>query len=114
MDDCIFCQIAQGKIPAKKVYEDDRVVAFHDISPTAPVHVLIIPKCHAADLTEACGMEDALLAHLLRTAAEAAAILGIDKTGFRVVSNNGGDAGQTVSHLHLHLLGGKKLSDQMV
>lgn len=114
MEDCIFCKIAGGQIPAEKVYEDDRVLAIFDIAPQAPVHVLVIPKRHAEDMLEARGFGDAELAHLFRTAAEVAARLGLDKTGFRIVSNCGGDACQSVPHLHIHVLGGKQLSPGMV
>lgn len=113
MDDCIFCKIAEGAIPAKKVYEDDRVLAFEDLAPQAPVHVLIIPKKHAQNLLEARAFEDDLLAHLLRATANVAAQLGLVDSGFRIISNTGADAGQTVGHLHIHLLGGRKLSMQM-
>lgn len=114
MDDCIFCKIASGAIPADKVYEDDRVVAFHDLAPQAPVHVLVIPKEHIGNLLEAREMDDALLAHLLRTVANVATQLGLDETGFRIISNTGADARQSVHHLHIHVLGGKTLSDRMV
>ena len=110
---CIFCRIARGEIPAAKVYEDEHVLAFYDIAPQAPVHVLVIPKRHAGELLEARAFDDSLLAHLLRTAAEVAAQLGIDKSGFRVVTNCGPDARQSVQHLHLHILGGKQLSLEM-
>lgn len=113
MEDCVFCKIAAGAIPANIVYEDDMVVAFHDLAPQAPVHVLIIPKAHASNLILAQAMDDALLAHLLRTAAKVAALLGIDESGFRIVSNCGPDARQSVAHLHIHVLGGKQLPAEM-
>ncbi len=113
MDECIFCKIANGQIPAKKVYEDDHIMAFHDLSPQAPVHVLIIPKRHADNLTDARTMEDELLARLLRKAADIACEFGLDTTGFRIVSNTGEDACQSVNHLHIHLLGGKKMSGEL-
>lgn len=106
MNDCLFCRIACGAIPAEKVYEDDTVVAFHDIAPQAPIHVIIAPKQHVRDLVEARTMEDSLLAHLLRTAANVAVQMGVSETGFRVISNCGKGAGQTVPHLHIHVLGG--------
>ena len=114
MEDCIFCKIARGEIPTRKVYEDERVLAFYDQSPQARVHVLIIPKAHADNLLAARAMDDGLLAHLLRTAAHVAALLGLDKTGFRIVSNCGADARQSIEHQHIHLLGGEKLSERMV
>lgn len=114
MDDCIFCKIAKGEIPSQKVYEDEHVLAFHDVSPQAPVHVLVIPKRHTENLLKARAMDDALLARLLRTAAEVAILTKIDQTGFRIVSNCGADACQSVQHLHMHVLGGKQLSGEMV
>lgn len=114
MEDCIFCKIASGEIPARKVYEDDAVVAFHDIAPQAPVHIVVIPKQHAGNLVEARAMDDALLAHLLRTAADVAVQVGIGETGFRIISNCGKDARQSVEHLHIHVLGGVRLSERMV
>lgn len=102
-----------GQIPSKKVYEDERVLALYDVNPQAPVHVLIIPKDHCKNLVDAREMGDDFLAHLLRTAAEVAITLGLDTTGFRIVSNCGADACQTVPHLHIHLLGGGRLSGTM-
>lgn len=114
MEDCIFCKIASGFIPARKVYEDEHVVAFHDLAPQAPVHVLVIPKEHVDNLLEARAWPDETLGHLLKSAAEIATRLGLAQTGFRIVSNCGEDAGQTVQHLHFHLLGGEKLPERMV
>ncbi|MDD7446170.1 MAG: histidine triad nucleotide-binding protein [Clostridiales bacterium] len=113
MEDCIFCKIARGEIPSSKVYEDEQVVAFNDLNPQAPVHVLIVPKAHYANLNEAGGMPEALLAALLRAASRIAAQLGLDKSGYRIVSNCGPDACQSVQHLHIHLLGGAKLAEKM-
>ena len=113
MEDCIFCAIAEGKIPSRKVYEDDRALAFHDLNPQAPVHVLVIPKRHAADLLEAREFEPELAAHLLKVCADVAAQLGLAETGFRVVSNCGKDACQSVRHLHFHILGGRAMQDRM-
>lgn len=113
MEDCIFCKIARGEIPSSKVYEDEQVVAFNDLNPQAPVHVLIVPKAHYANLNEASGMPEALLAALLRAASRIAAQLGLDKSGYRIVSNCGPDACQSVQHLHIHLLGGAKLAEKM-
>ena len=113
MDSCIFCKIVAGQIPSSKVYEDELVYAFNDINPLAPTHVLIIPKEHvlasAADATEE---NAALIGHVFAVAAKLAKELGLDN-GFRVVTNSGDDACQTVHHLHFHLLGGKQLSEQM-
>lgn len=106
MENCIFCKIAKGEIPASKVYEDDTVVAFHDLSPQAPVHVLIIPKKHYASIldTEADG---APMNELCRAAKQLAKELGVDEKGFRLIINTGEDGGQTVHHLHMHLTGGR-------
>lgn len=106
---CVFCSIAEGKIPSTAVYQDDLVYAFADISPKAPVHVLIVPREHVASLSEAVKDHRALLGHLLWTAAEIARKKGLDK-GYRVVVNNGEDGGQTVDHLHLHLMGQRQMT----
>jgi histidine triad (HIT) family protein len=104
--DCIFCRIADGAIPARVVFADEHVVAFHDVAPKAPTHVLVIPRRHIATLYDA-GADDAeLLGRLNRTAIEVARELGL-KDGFRLVFNCGEHAGQSVFHLHLHLLGGR-------
>ena len=103
MEDCLFCKIAAGDIPSKKLYEDEQVVAFYDIAPQAKVHFLVIPS--AAALTEEDG---ALLGHVFAVIAKLAREQGLDN-GYRVISNVGEDAGQTVKHLHFHVLGGEKL-----
>ena len=107
---CLFCEIAAGNIPSKKAYEDDSVVAFYDIAPQAPVHVLIIPRRHiesAQALTEA---DNTLLCHMFAVARELAVTLGVAVSGYRLITNVGKDAGQSVPHLHLHLIGGKELN----
>ena len=110
MEDCIFCKIIRGEIPSKKAFEDDQVLAFYDIDAKAPVHVLIIPKKHVQSVL-ALGPEDgALVAHIFEVAGKLARELGLAESGFRVVSNTGKDAGQTVPHLHFHLLGGRELA----
>lgn len=114
LDDCIFCKIVTGAIPSRKVYEDDDILAFHDVSPQAPAHVLIIPKQHVADLLEARALPDDVLARLLRTAADVSVLLGLDATGFRIIANCGKDAQQSVQHLHIHVLGGKPMPAAMV
>lgn len=106
--DCIFCKIAAGEIPAKKLHEDDSCVAFADIHPQAPVHVLVIPRQHIASLAEAGETEKPLLGHLLSVAAHLAQTQNLAK-GYRVVANIGGEGGQTVDHLHLHVLGGRQM-----
>ena len=113
MNDCLFCKIAAGEIPSTKVYEDERVLAFRDIAPQAPVHVLVIPKKHVSGWYDAKDEDDAQLAHLMRAAATVARMEGIVESGFRVVSNCGADAQQTVKHLHLHVLGGRAMEGQM-
>lgn len=105
--DCIFCKIIAGDIPSNKVYEDDQILAFRDIAPAAPVHVLFIPKAHIAGVREITADNAAVVAHIFSVIPQVAKELGI--TDYRVVSNNGADAGQTVRHLHFHLLGGATL-----
>ncbi len=104
--DCIFCKIAAGEIPSTKVYEDDTVVAFNDLDPQAPVHVLIIPKEHIASAAEINESNSAVVAHIFEVAAKIAAEKGL-KDGFRIVNNCGESAGQSVKHLHFHLMGGR-------
>jgi histidine triad (HIT) family protein len=110
MDGCIFCSIIEGKIPSKKVYEDDQVFAFWDINPEAPVHVLIIPKQHIESINELNEDNLKVVGHIYNTAKKIAKELGVAESGYRVVSNCGSDAGQTVFHIHFHLLGGRNLS----
>ena len=104
--DCIFCKIAAGEIPSTKVYEDDTVVAFNDLDPQAPGHVLIIPKEHIASAAEINESNSAVVAHIFEVAAKIAAEKGL-KDGFRIVNNCGDSAGQSVKHLHFHLMGGR-------
>ena len=106
MTDCIFCKIVSGEIPSTKVYEDEEVVGFRDINPAAPVHVLFIPKKHFANLGEATPEDQALLGRMLLLVGREAPKLGLAE-GYRIVSNCGESAGQTVDHFHLHLLGGR-------
>lgn len=108
--DCIFCKIVEGEIPAKKVYENEHVVAFEDISPQAPVHVLVIPKKHISSLLELQPEDEQLAAELLFSLKRVAKQLELDEKGFRVVNNIGEDGGQTVYHIHFHLLGGRSLT----
>jgi histidine triad (HIT) family protein len=107
--DCLFCNIVTGDIPATIVSEKQRTVAFRDINPQAPVHVLVIPRAHHADLTELVGGPEALLQELLAHATEVAAAEGIGE-GYRVVFNTGPDGGQTVGHVHAHVLGGRQMT----
>ena len=107
---CIFCKIVAGEIPSQKIYEDERAFAFRDINPHAPTHALVIPRSHIATLDAAGEADEALLGHLLRVAAQVAHSEGHAEGGFRTVINNGADAGQTVFHIHVHLLGGRRLT----
>lgn len=109
MDNCIFCQIVEGKIPSEKVYEDDDILAFRDLYPAAPVHVLVIPKKHISSLLEFQEEDQALAGKILLGIQKVARQLGLDENGFRVVNNTGSDGGQTVFHIHFHLLGGRAL-----
>jgi histidine triad (HIT) family protein len=106
--DCIFCKIVSGTIPAKRLYEDHHVIAFADMNPQAPAHSLVIPKLHLGSLADAVPADRELLGQLLAGAAEVARQQGLGK-GYRVVINTGEDGGQTVSHLHLHVLGGRAM-----
>lgn len=108
-NDCLFCRIAAGEIPATVVHEDEQLVAFRDINPQAPVHILLIPREHVASLDAALPDHGALLGHLLLTARRLARSEGIAEDGYRAVLNVGADGGQTVHHLHLHVLGGRGL-----
>jgi histidine triad (HIT) family protein len=107
MNDCLFCRIIDRKIPAKIVYEDERVVAIEDIHPQAPVHLLVIPRHHLPSLLEVKTEDEALLGHLFLVASQLARERGLDSKGYRTVINNGAGAGQTVFHLHVHVLGGR-------
>jgi histidine triad (HIT) family protein len=109
MPDCLFCRIASHDIPASIVYEDDRLVAFNDISPQASTHVLIVPKRHIASLNDLQPGDDAIVGEIVRRAAAIAADRGIAAGGYRVVFNTNRDAGQTVFHIHLHLIGGRSM-----
>lgn len=107
--DCIFCKIIAGEIPSDKVYEDDKVIAFKDIAPMAPVHILVIPKEHIEGVDCLTKDNSAVVAHIFTVIRQLAEEFHLEN-GYRVVSNVGADAGQTVRHLHFHILGGKKLS----
>jgi histidine triad (HIT) family protein len=106
--DCLFCKIAAGAIPVERVYEDERVLAFPDINPQAPTHVLVIPKQHIPSHAQAAAEDTEVMGHLLWAAGEIARKKGLAK-GYRLVINSGPDAGQTVDHLHVHLLGGRPM-----
>lgn len=106
--DCLFCKIAAGEIPSNKVYEDDRVFAFYDIDPQAPIHFLVIPKAHIKSVDEIDASNSDIVAHVYTVIAKLAAQLGLSR-GYRVVSNCGEEGGQTVGHLHFHVLAGRNL-----
>ena len=110
MSDCLFCQIIAGNIPAEKIYEDDSVLAFYDISAQAPQHFLVIPKAHIATLNDATDTQSTLLGKLMLTASRLAKQLGFAESGYRVVMNCNEQGGQSVYHIHLHCLGGRHLS----
>ena len=110
--DCLFCKIVKGDIPSTKVYEDDLVLAFRDIAPQAPTHILVIPKAHIASVAEITGENSGVVAHIFEVIPQIAQAEGLNG-GYRVVSNCGADAGQTVHHLHFHILGGKQLALEM-
>ena len=107
--DCIFCKIASGEIPASKVYEDDHVVAFHDLSPQAPLHVLVIPRKHIATLNDLAPEDTQVMGHLFQAARTIAAQEGIAEEGYRTVVNCNRHGGQAVYHIHLHLLGKRQM-----
>jgi histidine triad (HIT) family protein len=116
MSTCIFCQIATGEIPARFVYQDDQVIAFWDLHPVAPVHVLVVPRHHADDLLALSGDPAGpdVMAALLRAIPLIARQLGVAQTGFRLINNCGPDAGQTISHVHFHLIGGRRLGAKII
>ena len=112
MSDCLFCKIIQGDIPSNKVYEDELCFAFRDIAPQAPCHILVVPKAHIASAAEISAENIGVVAHIMEVIPQIAKAEGLEG-GWRIVSNIGDDGGQTIHHLHFHILGGKKLSDQM-
>ncbi len=111
--DCIFCQIVAGKIPSEIIYQDEKVIAFHDIHPMAPVHLIIIPKKHIPSLVHLSEAESLLIGHMVNIANQLAKREGISERGYRLAINCGEEGGQLVPHLHLHLLGGRKLSNEL-
>lgn len=114
MDDCIFCKIIKGEIPSEKVYEDEEILAFKDINPATPIHVLVIPKKHISTLMEIAQEDSELVAKIMQAIQKVAKQLGIDKSGFRLIANCGPDSGQEVMHIHFHLLAGKKMGPKIV
>lgn len=114
MEDCIFCKIIKGEIPSEKVYEDGEVLAFKDIQPAAPIHVLIIPKKHITNLMEVSEEDSELMGRIVEAIQKIAKQLGIAEKGFRIISNCGPDSGQEVMHLHFHLLAGRTMGPKIV
>lgn len=113
MEGCIFCKITAGQISSHTVYQDERVLAFRDINPQAPVHILIIPKTHITSLAEATDKDESLLGHILLVASQIARSEGIAEKGYRVGISTRREGGQTVEHLHLHLLGGRQMGGRI-
>ncbi len=113
MNDCLFCKIIAGEIPSNKVYEDENVFAFRDINPQAPVHILVVPKTHIACADDINESNSVIVAHVFESIAKIAKAEGLT-TGYRVINNCGADGGQTVMHLHFHIIGGEKLSEKIV
>jgi histidine triad (HIT) family protein len=107
---CLFCRIVAGEIPSKRVFEDDELIAFEDINPQAPLHVLVVPRRHIATVNDLAGNDDQLVGSMVRRAAAIAAERGFDASGYRTVFNCNAAAGQTVFHIHLHVLGGRSLT----
>ena len=112
MENCLFCKIVKGEIPSTKVYEDEKVLAFRDIAPMAPTHILVIPKTHIGSVNEVAAENADVVAHIFTVIPQIAAAEKLEN-GYRVVSNCGADAGQTVQHLHFHILGGRQLTLEM-
>lgn len=110
MSDCIFCKIINNEIPCEKIYEDDKIISFKDISPAAPVHILIIPKQHITSINEMSEEHIELIGHIFLVAKMLAKQLSISEDGYRIVNNCGEQAGQTVKHVHFHMLGGRDLN----
>lgn len=110
MENCIFCKIAAGTIPSTVVYEDEKILAFRDINPEAPTHILVIPKRHISSTNALEPSDEALIGYIFTAAKNIAKAEGIDESGYRIVNNCGRDGGQTVQHLHFHILGGRSLS----
>lgn len=114
MEDCIFCKIIKGEIPSEKVYEDDEIMAFKDINPVAPIHILVVPKKHIESLLEVKEEDAEIISKIYKAINKMAKDLNIEKDGFRVIVNCGKDAGQEVMHLHFHVLAGKKLGVKII
>ena len=109
MDNCLFCKIIKGEIPAKKVYENEHIIAFNDIDPKAPVHILVIPKKHIRSINELSSSDKSLAGEIILAAKKIAKDHGLDSKGFRIVFNTNDDGGQTVYHIHMHMMGGRQM-----
>ena len=114
MENCLFCKIVKGEVPSEKVYEDDKVLAFKDINPATPIHVLVIPKKHYENVLDVKEEDKEIIADIFQAINKIAEKLGVEKDGFRIISNCGKDAGQEVMHLHFHLLAGGKMGPKII
>ncbi len=114
MSDCVFCKIAKGDIPSSKVFEDENILAFNDINPCAPVHILVIPKKHIESIESLEGKELSTFSQIFKSIKLIASSKGLDKSGYRIIVNNGNDAHQEVKHLHFHILGGCDLGGKLI
>ena len=112
--DCLFCKIINGEIPSNKVYEDENVYAFHDINPVAPVHVIVVPKEHIQSANEVTENNSKYISYIFEAIPKIAKIMNVEEKGFRVITNVGEDGGQTIKHIHFHLIGGKKLGEKLI
>lgn len=112
--DCLFCKIIDGEIPSKKVYEDEHVYAFYDINPVAPVHVIVVPKVHIESVNDINSSNSTHIQHIFEAIPQIAKLLNIDNAGYRVITNIGENGGQTIKHLHFHIIGGTKLGEKLV
>ncbi|NLM15437.1 MAG: histidine triad nucleotide-binding protein [Clostridiaceae bacterium] len=116
METCVFCKIIEGQLPSQMVYQNETIVAFHDLNPVAPVHVLIVPRQHTADLLELADSDhgSAIMAALPEAVQQVARLTNVDQSGFRLINNCGRDGGQTVRHIHFHLIGGRPLGEKLL
>lgn len=114
MENCVFCKIINGEIPSEKVYEDDEIIAFKDINPVAPIHILVIPKKHIENLLEVKEEDSHLISKIFIAINKIAKQIGIEENGFRVIANCGKDSGQEVMHIHFHLVAGKKMGTKII
>lgn len=112
--DCLFCKIASKEIPSQKIYEDDYVYAFNDINPVAPIHIIVIPKVHIDSVDSVNYENSSYIQKVFEIIPEIAKLANIDKSGYRVITNIGEDGGQTIKHIHFHVIGGKKLGDKLI